>query len=94
MDFELEEVLHLSKKHKTQFHTNNCRYISTVNKLPDSKQEIELLLNVSAERAVEISNLQQGTDEWLQSRRTSDIGRFTGSTLFGLLGKNPYQNLK
>ena len=94
MDFEIEETLHSSKKHKTQFNSNNCRYIKTVNKLPDSKQEIELLLNVSAERAVEISNLKQGTDEWLQSRRPSDIGRFTGSTLCGLLGKNPYQNLK
>lgn len=70
------------------------RKISCIVPLPVEQKDLEELLEVTPERAIYISNLQQGTQEWLDSRRPSGIGRFTGSQLGGLLGYSPYQSVK
>ena len=70
------------------------RKISCIVPLPVEQKDLEELLEVTPERAVYISNLQQGTQEWLDSRRPNGIGRFTGSQLGGLLGYSPYQSVK
>jgi len=60
--------------------------------IPQKKEEIENLLKVTDEQATYISNLEQGTVEWLNSRRPNGIGRLTGSVFSGILGFSPYQS--
>ena len=60
--------------------------------IPEKKEEIENLLKVTDEEATRISNLEQGTAEWLNSRRPNGIGRLTGSVFSGILGFSPYQS--
>lgn len=54
--------------------------------------EVRRILAVTPEDCEVIAGLDQGTEEWLQSRRPGGVSRFTGSVISGLLGKSPYDS--